>query len=97
MYDGPSGASLKVRPYPIVEVKWHDAFVNPRWMTATQGISNGESTETVLSVGYLVKKSKKVVILASGAGESGDFSSWHSIPMGMVKKIRKIAPIDEEA
>ena len=75
-----------MRPnHPIVAVLWDDA-------TALEGWSHGEEPKPclILSVGFLVKKTKKHIILAMDLAPDGMQCGRGQIPRGMIKQIKTL-------
>lgn len=76
-----------MRPsHPIVAVLWDDA-------TAIDGWSHGEDEPKpclILSVGFLVKKTKHHIILAQDLAPDGMQCGRGQIPRGMVRQIKTL-------
>jgi hypothetical protein len=79
------------RKYPVVLVEWRDAKNNSDWRSVE--ILSRSSHETVLvrSVGFLIKKDDREVILAFGICEQGEAESTLAIPRDWCRKIKRIA------
>jgi hypothetical protein len=74
----------------VVEVTWDDA-------TALDGWSSGEEEIKpclVLSVGFLVKKTKTHIVLAQDIAPDGHRCGRGQIPRGMVKRIKVLKKKD---
>lgn len=77
-------------PFKLVRVRWLDAYSDGGWKDAGEEPRD----EPCISVGYLVKKTKKYVRLASTIGVDDD-GKWHvnatiSIPTGMTTSIEDL-------
>lgn len=73
---------MKTTKYPIVLISWNDANfdfdpADPLDFTTTVGYT----------LGYLLKKTRKEVIVASELFSNGDIRQVTAIPRGMVRKI----------
>lgn len=78
---------IDIKKHPFVEVKWLDAEATPAWTTDKE--AEGIEAPCVITRGWLVKKTKKNVILAMGY--HGD--SWlntFTIPAGMLEGLTKL-------
>ena len=78
--------NLNNAPYDLVAVIWDDAEVDTGWDKV------GTPKEAlVLSVGYLVKKTRKHVVLA-GSITTGEYNTNNrmQIPKGMIKSIEVV-------
>lgn len=78
------------QPYPIVAVIWDDA-------TALDGWTDGNDELRpclVLSVGFLVKKTKHHIVLAQDLAPDGQQCGRGQIPLGMVKRIKVLKKKD---
>lgn len=78
---------IDIQKHAFVEVKWLDAEATPAWTTATD--TEDFKAPLVITRGWLVKKTKKQVILAMGY--HGD--SWLNtfiIPGGMLESLTKL-------
>ncbi len=74
------------RAHPIVAILWDDA-------TAVDGWSTGDDEPKpclVLSVGFLVKKTKHHIILAQDLAPDGMVCGRGQIPRGMVRQIKTL-------
>ena len=73
-----------------VEVIWEDAHGAHGWKT----LEDADRPAIIRSSGYIVKKNKKCLILASGIHLEQDdddcFLDYIYIPKAMVRKIRKL-------
>ena len=76
------------RIYPIVEVIWDDATEIKGWR------EEHEDEELkpclILSVGFLVKKTKTHIVLAQDLSHDRMRNGRSQIPMGMVKQIKTL-------
>ena len=82
--------AVRLKYPPIVAVLWDDA-------TALDGWSSGHDEVKpchVLSVGFLVRKTKKHIVLAQDISPDGQQCGRGQIPKGMVKRITRIKKKD---
>lgn len=80
------GASVKRSAYSIVAVLWDDATEVGGW-----GDDEYEPKPCpILSVGFLVKRTKRHLILAQDLAHDGQVCGRGQIPSGMVMGIKKI-------
>lgn len=80
-------------PYPLVEVVWDDAANDNGWEIASE-VEMGE--ELVMTVGFLIKKTRKHILLAASLSKAGE-GEYHTntrqqIPCGMIKSMRVLVP-----
>lgn len=74
--------------YPLVEVTWIDAVSTMGWRLAPM-----TEPTTCWTAGYLVAKNKKSVVVALCAATADavfPFGDTITIPIGCVKKIRRL-------
>jgi len=68
----------------LVIVLWEDsAGSRPYWEQAV-------CTATVSSVGHLVRRNKKELVLAQSKAKDGDWGGLFAIPAGCVKSVRRV-------
>jgi hypothetical protein len=72
----------------IVEVEWGDAHQTPGWMHPDDQEEAMKPLATK-SVGYIFQKTKEVIVLCDTQNK-GQIAGSHTIPMGMVTKIRTL-------
>ena len=72
----------------IVEVSWYDANGRGGWADRQDYESHGPAK--IISVGYLLKRTKKFITLVGSQGEGDDVNQAMSIPMPWCSKIRII-------
>ena len=79
-------AISRVAFYSQVLVWWHDAAMTPGWhnpeaarVTATLGLA--------LSSGFLVERTRKLIILSMGISAHGDVSHCFAIPRSQIVKV----------
>jgi hypothetical protein len=85
---------LKDARFPIVEVEWVDAEIDP---SSSGNLSNPDEVKKFgdlalcRDVGYLVRMDKKVVVLAVGISpEDGGFRHSNTVPRSLVLKITRL-------
>ncbi len=77
-----------MKKYKIVEVEWLDAESGFSSPLTIEELEKEEPVHT-FSVGYLIKKDKKKIILGFMMwGEDEWFKHWQLIPKGMIIKIK---------
>ena len=74
----------------IVKVKWEDTVTNDNWATKENAVKWSKKDFICESVGFLMEKNKKHIILASMRGFNEDVSMSQKIPMGCVKSIKRL-------
>lgn len=82
---------LSTFPYDFVEVIWDDAKCETGWMPENEMEEPGE--EIAYSVGWLVQKTKKHLVIGASISLNEDDGVYHfnnrqQIPRGMVKSIK---------
>ena len=75
------------KPYPV-EVHWVDACSNSGW----QGVNEPDDDEAIpcLSTGYLLRRSKREITLATNLNRLGHTGDWMTIPTSCVTKVRRL-------
>lgn len=77
-------------PLPIMtEVEWDDANSNARWQDLGE-MKNNHHVALCKSVGYLLKRDKKEILLVQTQAPEGDGAGVISIPIGFVRRVRRI-------
>ena len=73
-----------------VEVTWIDASMNTGWSTKEEALK--VQPPVCYSVGWLLKRTRKMVllVLSRGEGENSHVADVLTIPAGMVKKVRTL-------
>ena len=80
------------QPYPMVEVIWDDAAGHDdQW---AQGEDFPVKPELVISVGFLVLKNNKYIVIAQDIDADGKHNGRTQIPRGMVKKMKVLRRAD---
>lgn len=72
------------QPFPIVQVIWTDAETSQGWEHMDE---EKPTVPEVVTVGFLVKESDSVVLVASTIGHDRSHNSRISIPKGMIKSV----------
>lgn len=75
--------------YPLVEVVWDDAL-GMRHGWREKGDVEDTDESIVISVGFLLSKTKDHITLAMDADGDGGHNGRSRIPAGMVKSIRTL-------
>ena len=78
--------------YPLVIVEWRDAHNDPDWKHVHAVLGKKNHTYLIRSVGFLIKKSNKEIILAHGICDDGETESTLAIPRDWCQKIKYIKP-----
>lgn len=83
----------KKKKLKLVEVEWLDADNGSGWTEYKKDIH--QKGKCIKSYGLLVDKGETFVVLSFCCNEEGgDWLGTHSIPLGMVKKIRVIETVE---
>lgn len=77
----------KVNKLPIVEVLWWDAQSVHGWDTLP-GWRKEKALAECRTVGYLVKRTKREIVMAQGIADNGKLSECWGIPAPWVTKVR---------
>lgn len=72
--------------YPLAVVEWEDAAHEFGWQ---EGVIPEPKTVIVRSVGYVIKRTKKHILLAQSIAEDNHAQTLQ-IPKGMVIKVKNI-------
>lgn len=76
--------------FPLVEVEWRDAKNESDWRSVESITRKQSHTIVVRSVGYLLVKNGKEIVLAFGICDEGEVESYIAIPRDWCQKIRRI-------
>jgi hypothetical protein len=76
--------------FPPVEIIWNDAYSKNGWKCDQDIREMAQRGIVCKSVGYLVRESKKYMVLAHGLSEDNNFQDLFSIPKGCIRSVRKI-------
>ena len=78
----------KKEPFPIVYVKWDDAYACASWKDLEDYEMEGMEVETV---GYLVKKDRRFIRIASSLSKNRtQGSDFTTIPRKMILELREL-------
>ena len=69
---------VKLSPGDLVMIEWHDAA------SATTAWQDDVNIHPCTSIGFLVKESKKQLVIAHTKAEDGDYAGKFAIPRGFV-------------
>lgn len=72
---------------PRVEVSWVDSAVSGGWRSLEEFRGAAQLAQCV-TVGLLIKKTKKLVVVAQSAAKDGDVADAIAIPISCVRSIR---------
>lgn len=78
---------------PLVEVTWVDSFTHDAgWMTADDYVTSANTEEYLIrTVGFLLAKTPKRVILSPSRDHFGKCSGIWVIPTPMIRRIRRLS------
>ena len=85
-----AGESKSWSTFPLVEVVWHDASGNTGW----EPLHAAQSADIIvcMTTGYLIKKDKRRVVIASSVRELDDYvEHTTTIPRTWVVKITPLS------
>ena len=71
----------------LVEVKWVDSAFNQGWRLKYDSDTSISECKTV---GYLIKKNKKQLVIAMNVNDDGGYGEAMAIPIECVKSIKKV-------
>jgi len=77
--------SKKHYPFPLVEVIWEDAESSIGWEGPEE---TDHGTPLVLTVGFLIHQSDKVIHIASTVDKEKSSNARLKIPAGMVREMK---------
>ena len=83
---------MPTRSFPRVEVEWTDAASTPGW-NVLRDVLDDRGTVEVHTIGYLIRRTPKLIQLAQSYHASGDdvrLGEPFSIPRGCVRKVTRI-------
>jgi hypothetical protein len=69
---------------PLVRIEWNDAC------GATTAWQEGVHIAACVTVGFLISKDKREIILAHTQAEDGSFGGRFAIPRGFIKSFRYV-------
>lgn len=72
--------------HKVVEVHWNDACSKQGWRDISDYVSHG--TIPIVSVGYLLKKTSKVITLVMNQADNHDVDLAMAIPVPWITKYR---------
>jgi len=75
---------------PIIEVHWVDIASFPGWSTLEEAITS--TTMECISIGYVIHKDKKSVVMAQTIADNGDVGEILCIPTSVIRELREICP-----
>lgn len=84
---------MNILKTPLVLVSWQDACCRQMDVDSPDDIEEKELGVKQHTVGYLLKKSKKWIVVAQSWAENGIYGEVYEIPRSIVLKIRIL---DEE-
>jgi hypothetical protein len=76
-----------MKTYPLVYVTWEDAYSTDDW---TELADLSEENHLCASTGYLVRKSKDVLVVAGTVSADGQACCVIHIPRRMVKAVERL-------
>lgn len=79
--------------YPVVEIRWGDAWGAPGWKHA-RDIDN--TPMKCVTVGYLIKQDKHGITTAASLDESSDPGMVSFRPHGMITSVKVLKKADKE-
>jgi len=76
------------KKYPVVIVEWEDAFVTG----GIKPVEDGEANEPCVrhSVGFLVKRGPRLIIVQTETGAFSTIQDTLSIPKSLVRKLTRL-------
>lgn len=77
-------ATTKKLPFPLVRVDWIDAETSQGWEHLDE---EKPTVPEVVTVGFLIKETEDVLLVASTIGHDRSHNSRIGIPKGMVKGV----------
>ena len=82
---------MNAKHNPTVEVLWHDAHSDGgSWMEPHAWLETIDSPYVVRSVGYLLRDSKREIVIAQSKTDKGRISDTITIPRGMVRRVTRL-------
>lgn len=86
-----------IKPYSLVEIEWRDSeyCINAGWKTIEEANQWFSDRLLFSEIGYYIRKDKHFIFLCSGYSKQSDgrfsqISGIKTIPLGCVRKIRKL-------
>lgn len=80
---------MKQKKWHMVRVEWEDSASRGSWRSADTEAARPRSTLRIVSVGYLLRKTKREIVLFQSHDDEDKISDTVAIPMGCVHRIRK--------
>jgi len=81
-----------VKPYPVL-IEWHDAAdFGEGWVSLDDVEDDHVAPCDVITVGWLVQKSKRALVLALSISEAMDGRGLFVVPRACVKKVTRLSP-----
>jgi len=78
------------RKMRLMRVEWMDAASNDTWRGPEQIPPDGEACIHMETVGYVLRSSRKEVVLAQTKSETGKVSATMAIPRGSIIKMKAV-------
>lgn len=79
-----AGAERKLQPHALLQITWEDAAFD---------LDKDPGTLQMVTVGYLIRQTQQVTVLAGEAGASMDyFRSYTAIPSSLIRSIKLLTP-----
>jgi hypothetical protein len=76
------------RKKKFVEVHWVDSVSSARWRNIDEVKDFSSKEFKIVTRGFLIMESKKVITIGSTIGEDNGYMSMVGIPRGCIKKIK---------
>lgn len=76
------------RKKKFVEVHWVDSVSSARWRNIDEVKDFSSKEFKIVTRGFLIMESKKVITIGSTIGEDDTYISMVGIPRGCIKKIK---------
>ena len=86
---GKKKRSKRNKKHPFVLVKWHDA------VNATMAWQTNVEVCPITTIGFLIKKDRRQVIVAHSMSEDGQFAGRFAIPLGMLVEVRELGALKD--
>ena len=88
----PSSRELKkirdVRQFPVCRVTWVDSCSCSRWRDVDQ--VRGETLMECQTVGFLVSRTRRSLVLAQSVNENRDLAASWVVPTAGVKRVERL-------
>lgn len=69
-----------------VQVEWEDSAFTGGWRRSYQRVT----TSQCKTIGYLIEKTKRQVVVSMDVNEDGGYAETMAIPRAVVKSIKKV-------